>query len=190
MNGVELEQVKQFNYLGRLLSEDDKDTKCINANLKKARKRWGSIANVLKREGANAVCMSKFYMAVVQAVLLYASESWTITEKDMKKLRSFHFRAIRHMTGEHIRKVTEEEWEHPDHEKLMKKCKLLSIETYIARRRGTLRKYLEEYRPNLLNDIKKVKRHSKDVHKILWWEQEYINKDEFDELAAKLNLKS
>ena len=81
--------------------------------------------------------MARFYITVVQAVLLYGAESWTITQKNMIKLRSFHNRAIRYMTGQHIRK-NEEEWSYPVHEELLAKCRLFPIETYIERRRGTL----------------------------------------------------
>ena len=40
----------------------------------------------MKREGANAKTMAKFYLAVVQAVLLYGSESWTIKKRDWRRL--------------------------------------------------------------------------------------------------------
>ena len=75
--------------------------------MKKARQRWGCVAKVIKREGASAKIMGRFYLAVVQAVLLYGSDSWVINERDWKRLRSFHKRSIRHMTGEHIRKREE-----------------------------------------------------------------------------------
>ena len=151
VNGKEVERVKYFRYLGRILSENDDDTKCILDNLRRARQRWNSISRILKREGANAVCMSRFYLTVVQAVLLYGAESWTISKRNMMLLQSFHRRATRYMTGQHILKVGDT-WKYPDHNRLLKKCKLFGIETYIERRRGTLRKYLEEYRGELLED--------------------------------------
>ena len=51
------------------------------------------------------------------------------------------------------------------------------MEAYIKRRRGTLRVYLEDYRPDLLKETKVEARHSKDMYKLLWWEQEWIEKD-------------
>ena len=88
--GKELERVKEFRYLGRIFTENDDDTKCIEIQLKRARQKWNSIAKILKREGANAKTMAKFYLAVVQAVLLYGADSWTISQKNLIKLRSFH----------------------------------------------------------------------------------------------------
>ena len=93
----------------------------------------------MKREGANAKTIAKFYLAVVQAVLLYGADSWTISQKNLTKLRSFYHQAVRYMTGKHIRKIGENEWEYPDHGYLLEKCKLFSIDTYIERHRGTSR---------------------------------------------------
>ena len=96
----------------------------------------------MNQEGANAKCMAKFYLAIVQAVLLYGSESWVISTRDYKKLRSFHFRSIRHMRGKHIRKL-ETGWEYLNHEELMNICGILPIETYREKKRNSLEIYGE-----------------------------------------------
>ena len=90
VKGKEIERVRHFRYLGRILTEDDNDTPCIDFNLKKARGQWNSIAKILKREGANAKCMARFYITVVQSVLLYGADSWTVSKRDHNKLQSFH----------------------------------------------------------------------------------------------------
>ena len=79
------------------------------------------------------------------------------------------------MTGRHIRKENEDKWEYPEHEELKKTCKLEKIETYIQRRRGTLRKYLEEKRTEFFSEIRKVRAPSKQSNKVLWWKQPWIN---------------
>ena len=112
INGVRIKRVKTFRYLGRILSEDDCDSKCIDDQLKRAKKKWNCIAKILKREGANAVCMEKFYLTIVQAVLLYGADSWVVKKEDLRKLQSFHSRAIRYMTGTHIQKTMSGEWEY------------------------------------------------------------------------------
>ena len=58
--------------------------------------------------------MGTFYLVIVQPLLLYGSEFWTITGRQMKKLESIHKMAVGHMTGAHISKEGEE-WEYPDH---------------------------------------------------------------------------
>ena len=165
------------------MTEDDDDSKNILEQLKRARLKWNSISKILKREGANAKTMAKFYMAVVQAVLLYGAESWTITKKNWSKLRSFHRRAMRYMAGQHIRQRKDGTWKYPDHKNLERICGLFPIETYIARRRGTLRKYLEENRAELLEEAMEMTAPSKSANKILWWKQEWISKDEMTEMT-------
>ena len=164
------------------MTDNDRDERCIRDNLSKARLRWGQIAKLLKREGAGAKCMGKFYLAVVQSVLLYGADSWVVSKLDMNRLRSFHRRAVRYMNNQHIRKVGEEQWEIPNHVDLEWKCGLFDIGTYVERRRGTLRKYLEEFRADLLRGAEVEARHSRDAHKILWWEQKWIEKEEMAEL--------
>ena len=64
----------------------------------------------------------------------------------------------------------------------MVKCKLLPIETYVERRRGTLRKYLEENRADVLAEAGKMGKHNKNVNKIMWWNQNFITKNEMDQV--------
>ena len=175
IQGEEIERVREFKYLGRILTNNDDDTKCIDNALAKARRQWNCIGKMLKREGANAEIMGRFYITIVMSVLLYGSESWTITGKNLIKLKSFHNRALRYMTGKHIKKETEGKWTYPAHEELRKICKLESIETYIQRRRGTLRRYLEVKRKEFFSSIQKVKAPSKQSNKILWWKQPWID---------------
>ena len=182
VEGEEIERVREFRYLGRVLREDDDDTICIDEQIRRARKRWQSVARILKRDGANAKTMGKFYLAIVQAVLLYGAESWTITERNMDKLRRFHWRAARYMSGRHIRKNLDGTWSYPDHEKVLEECRLLPMETYIKRRRGTLRAYLEEHKRALLEEAERMRAPARDPHKILWWRQEWITREGMREL--------
>ena len=177
VKGVKIERVDSFKYLGRILQSNDKDSICIEDRIKKAIKQWNCVAKILKQEGSNAKCMAKFYLAIVQAVLLYGSESWVITERDWRKLRGFHQRAIRYMTGKHIRKL-EMGWEYPQHQKLLVECNLDPIESYIEQRRGTLWSYLKIHREDLLKEAMGMKRHCRDVKKIFWWDQNYTCRDE------------
>ena len=183
VNGKQLQRVKQFRYLGRIFTDNDDDSICIQENLRSARSRWNSIAKILKNEGANAKVMAKFYITIVQAVLLYGADTWVVTKRDMTRLNSFHKRVVRYLTGKHIRKHDEANWEYPDHDSLLKECGLLPLEVYIERRRGTLRKYLEEYRADLLDETKRIKKHCKDANKILWWQQPWKLKSELNNFS-------
>ena len=180
VGGEEIEQVRHFKYLGRILSEDDDDTKCIEHNLSKARKQWNCISRILKQEGASAKCMAKFYITVVQAVLLYGADSWTISRRNERKLVSFHRQAVCYLTNTHIQKLETGTWFHPTHDPLFRKCGLFLMETYLERRRGTLRKYLETYRGSLLRRAENCNKHCFHVGKVLWWDQPYLFKEDMD----------
>ena len=43
--------------------------------------------------------MGKFYVVVVQAVLLFGAETWVVTPRLEKALEGFHHRAVRSMSG-------------------------------------------------------------------------------------------
>ena len=122
VDGGEIERVTKFCYLGRVLADNDDDTPCINTQLRKARARWTAVARALKREGADAYVMARFYMAVVQAVLLYGADSWTVSKRNMEALERFHKRTARHMTGCQIYRNARGEWSYPDHDQLLRRC--------------------------------------------------------------------
>jgi hypothetical protein len=42
VNGVPVETVKEFKYLGRISSDDDSEGPCVDRNLDIAQKAWGS----------------------------------------------------------------------------------------------------------------------------------------------------
>ena len=127
--------------------------------------------------------MARFYLTIVQAVLLYGADTWRVTSRDLTKLQSFHHRAARYMTGQHIRKTSETSWTYPNSEELLQKCRIFPIEVYLKRRRGTLRKYFDKYREVLLQKAMECKKHSKGVNKILWWNQEYIKKSGITQMS-------
>ena len=91
-----------FRYPRFLLAEDDNDTACIGAQIKRAHAQLNSVARALKQDGADAYVMLRFYLAMVQAVLLYGADSWTISARNMEVLESFDDHVIRHITGCHI----------------------------------------------------------------------------------------
>ena len=99
VGGEPIKRVSVFKYLGRLLSEDDDDNHAALRQLHRAKEKWRRFSAVLRSQGATPRTRGYFYKAVVQAVLLYGSESWTLTEYTLKMLRSFHNRVARNLTA-------------------------------------------------------------------------------------------
>ena len=70
-----LERVEVYKYLGRLLVQDDDNMQAIWEQLRKERGVWARVGQVLCGENTSPKVAAKFYKAVVQAVLLYGSET-------------------------------------------------------------------------------------------------------------------
>ena len=100
VNGEKIDKVSEFKYLGRILEETDDDERAANRQLTRAssRARWGRIARILTIDGASPRGMGYFYKAIIQTVLLYGSESWTLTGRMIGRLRSFHHRVARYIS--------------------------------------------------------------------------------------------
>ena len=48
--GEKLERLRKFRYLGRIFTENDDNTICIETQIKRARQKWNSISKILKQK--------------------------------------------------------------------------------------------------------------------------------------------
>ena len=90
--GRRLNSVKEFRYLGRVLTATDDDWPAVARNLQKERATWGRLARILGREGADPKVSRNFYIAVTQQVLLFGAETWVLTVKMEAALNAFQGR--------------------------------------------------------------------------------------------------
>ena len=101
VHGDVLKRVEVFRYLGRLLSQDDNDIQALRSQLRKARRMWEKVGQVLQKENSPPQVSAKFYKAIVQSVLLYGSKMWVLSPAVMARLEGFHIRAAYRMAKEH-----------------------------------------------------------------------------------------
>ena len=47
---------------------------------------WGRISNMLRREGSDLDVLSKFYLAVIQAVLFFGAENWVLLAPMLQRM--------------------------------------------------------------------------------------------------------
>ena len=127
------------------------------------------LSKVLKRRDANPMIMGTFYKAVIEAVLLYGSESWVLSENNLKKLRSFHNKCARHMVGYHIQQIDNNNWIHPPTKDVLEKCGLKPIEYYISNRRCTLREYIFKENRKIYFDCLNSKPIQTNINQLTWW---------------------
>ena len=71
----------------------------MRQNLQRARGKWGKLAKILGREGADRKKVGRFYVTVVKSVLLFGSETWVLTSWLEKSIEGFHHRAVQQMAG-------------------------------------------------------------------------------------------
>ena len=95
-----MQSVKEFRYLGRILTSTDNDWPAVARTLQKARATWGRLARILGREGADPKVSRNFYIAVTQQVLLFGAETWVLTVKMEAALDAFQGKVARRLTGE------------------------------------------------------------------------------------------
>jgi hypothetical protein len=90
VHGDALEKVEVFKYLGKMMVQDDNNVQAVRHQLRKARGTWAHVGQVLRSKNATPQVAAKFYKAVVQAVLLYGSETWNLTKAVLARLEGFH----------------------------------------------------------------------------------------------------
>ena len=79
-----------FCYLEQNLFPTDNDLPAVDQNLQRTQVKWGCLAKILGREGVDKRMARRFYVAVVQAVLVFGSETWVMTPWLEKALEGFH----------------------------------------------------------------------------------------------------
>ncbi len=168
VNGEKIDKVSKFKYLGRILEETDDDDHAANRQLTRARARWGRIAKILTIDGASPRVMGYFYKAIIQTVLLYGSESWTLTVRMIGRLRSFHHRVARYITGRHIKELEDGTYFCPSMKEVLKAAGMETIEVYMDRRRNTVRKHAAT--SAVYGRCIQSTAMSTNVNKVVWWE--------------------
>jgi hypothetical protein len=167
--GDELERVEVFKHLGWLLAYDDNHTQAMQGNMKKARKSWGQVSRILRAMNASPKVCGVFYIAIVQAVLLFGSETWKLSPLHLKSLEGFHIRAARHMAGKMPIKNPDGTWTYPSSRDVLKAVRLQTINHYISACRETIARFIVDQPLFALCWDGNRKRGS--AHHTFWWEQ-------------------
>ena len=99
-------------------------------NLRKAQKKWARILRILGWEGGNTRVSGIFFKVVVQAVLLFVSETWMMTPCMVQDLGGFQNR------------LQNGSWEYPPLEEVIWEEGLEEVEAYVLRRQNTVLRYI------------------------------------------------
>ena len=147
---------------------DDNDAEAAQAQLRKARRAWARISRVLRRENAPPRVCGMFYVAVVQAVLLYGSETWTLGAATLRLLEGFQLRAAYRMARENRPlRGQDGKWTYPQTADVLAEVGLRPVAEYIRRRRDTIAAWVVD-RP-LFRECREGTRQRGTTHHHLWW---------------------
>jgi hypothetical protein len=163
----EIKRVTEFKYLGRILDAEDNDHKAVNYNLNKAKQQWGRLTKVLASAKGKPRTMAKFYMAIVQAVLLFGSETWALTKDMERRLDSFHHRCARHLTHRHIQQKPDGTWECPRSKEVLEEAGLSTIREMIENRKRNLMDFIATRK--VYHQCTESRPLASDVNHKLWW---------------------
>ena len=90
------------------------------------------------REGADRRKVGRFYVVMVQAVLLFGSETWVLTPRLEKSLEGFHHRAVWRMAGMGPKRQCDGTWVYKPIEAALAMVGMEEIGAYIDRRQNTI----------------------------------------------------
>ena len=86
LGGEELEQVKEFVYLGGVITEDAETTKDIRKRIGLASAMFGKLRKLWRSSNISIRTKIKLYETLVIPVLLYGAETWCIKKEDERRL--------------------------------------------------------------------------------------------------------
>ena len=121
----------------------------------------------LGRESAYAQTLGRICMAVVQAVLMYGLETWTMRLRMGRELGRFHHRVACRMTGQLPRRGREGRWIYLPLEEAMEESGLQEVETYVSRFQNTVSQFIDT-RPIMDLCLAAERRLGSRVNKRLW----------------------
>jgi hypothetical protein len=131
VNGKELERVEIFKCLGWLVLHDDTDDQAMQSNLRKAHGCWAQVSHVLRAENATPKTCRMFYKVTVQTMLLYRSETWSLSLLSMKHLEGFQIWAAWQMLGKRPEQNEDGSWTYQCSEDVFKATGLKLIAHYV-----------------------------------------------------------
>ena len=83
-----------------------------------------------------------FYKAVAQAVLLFGTETWSLTPSMERALDSFQHRVAKRITRKQPRRRVDVIWEYPPLEEALGEALFEGIRKSVTRRQNTVAQYI------------------------------------------------
>lgn len=95
VNGIPVDKVDKFTYLGSMLTSEGEVETDINTRIGKAGSMFKNLQNIWKSNNITEKLKVKLLQTLVLPTCLYASETWKMSSKNRKKLDAFQQRCLR-----------------------------------------------------------------------------------------------
>ena len=99
VHGVQLEQIRNFTYLGSTVTDVGTSEKEIRIRIGRATSALAKMDNIWKAKSIEIKNKLLLMKSVVMVTLWYACESWTVSKQDEKRLHTFELKAYRRILG-------------------------------------------------------------------------------------------
>ena len=99
ISGRKVDQVKQFTYLGSVISNDAYSTREIKTRIALAKNAFSKHSRTLTAKKLKQSLRKRLVKCLVWSVALYASETWTIKKAEERRIDSLEMWLSRRMEG-------------------------------------------------------------------------------------------
>ena len=103
LEAVTIEEVKSFCYFGDVLQSEGGVERAVRARVSQAWMKWREISALLCNRNVPIRRRSIVYQACIRSVMLYAAETWALTQRLEKVIQSCDRRMLRRMWGISLR---------------------------------------------------------------------------------------
>ena len=123
-----VQQVSDFTYLGAIISSNGTIDHELSARIQKASGAFNQLNNIWKNRNIQTSTKIRIYKAAVLTILLYGSEVWNTTKKQIHRFEVFHQRCLRRILR--IRWI-----QHIRNTEVLDRARINTVETYIGANR-------------------------------------------------------
>ena len=86
---------ENFKYLGVILNEDNNNQFALQERIENANKTYSMLQKLFKNKNISKELKLRLKNTIIDKVLTYASETWTLTKRDRKQLNVFERKGYR-----------------------------------------------------------------------------------------------
>jgi hypothetical protein len=97
--GISYERVETFKYLGTVLNKGNYKGMEIRSRVRAGNKCYYALDSVMKSKLISRQSKLKTYQTIIKPVVMYASETWVLKEKEIRMLTTWERKILRKIYG-------------------------------------------------------------------------------------------